>query len=247
VAPRSGAGAPHGLRDVAVFAPPRADGTGAPCSKGIRRGLRDARRDVVLMWQGGGVAAAREAFLHRTLHRLYRRRKFLVLEHPLLDGGESLLVEGVEIRALEDRDWESLEKAVTTRSVERFRRRLARGRTCLVAWRGGRPIGYSWISERIEPEIEELAIALPNEVVYCWDLYVIHDERSSGVGSALANARLEHARQLGFRRAWRIVSPANAPAIRTSEKWSPGVRVIGDVTVVKLLGRMRARYELREA
>jgi GNAT superfamily N-acetyltransferase len=212
--------------------------------KAMRSAARDVRRDLVLMWRGGGVAAAREAVLHRTLHRLYRRRKYLVLEHPLLDGGEDSLVEGVEIRPLEDRDWGPLEKAITTRTLERFRRRLARGRTCFLAWSGERPIGYSWISERVEPEIEELVMPLPNDALYCWDLYVMPDERNRGVGSALANARLRHARQLGFQRAWRVVSADNAPAIRTSQGWAPGVRTLGEVTVVKLLGRVRARYDL---
>lgn len=192
------------------------------------------------------MASAREAVLSRTLHRLYRRRRFLVLEHPLLDGGEPSLVEGVEIRPLEERDWGSLEKAVTKRTIERFRNRLARGRTCFLAWSGERPIGYSWISERVEPEIEGLVMQLPNDALYCWDLYVMPHERNRGVGSALAHARLHHARQLGFQRAWRAVSPDNAPAIRTSEGWAPGVRMLGEVTVVKLLGRVRARYDLSE-
>jgi ribosomal protein S18 acetylase RimI-like enzyme len=213
----------------------------------MRNAVRDVRRDLVLMWRGGGLAAAREAVLHRTLHRLYRRRRFLVLEHPLLDGGDESRLEGVEIRLLEDRDWGALEKAMTTRTIERFRCRLARGRTCFLAWSGERPIGYSWISERVEPEIEELVMPLPNDGLYCWDLYVMPDERNRGVGSALANARLSHARELGFRRAWRVVSPDNAAAIRTSKGWEPGVRTLGEVTVVKLLGRVRARYELGEA
>jgi ribosomal protein S18 acetylase RimI-like enzyme len=213
----------------------------------MRSAVQDVRRDLVLMWRGGGVAAAREAVLHRTLHRLYRRRKFVVLEHPLLDGGEGSVVGGVEIRLLDDRDWGSLEKAMTTHTIERFRHRLERGRTCFLAWSGERVIGYSWISERVEPEIEELVMPLPNDALYCWDLYVMPDERNRGVGSALANARLSHARQLGFRRAWRVVSPDNAPAIRTSRGWAPGVRTLGEVTVVKLLGRVRARYELGEA
>lgn len=193
------------------------------------------------------MEAVREAILYRTVHRLYRRDRFLLVESSLPgdDGGSS--VPGVEIRPLEDSDWDPLGQLMTTRKIERFRNRSERGRTCFVAWRGGRPIGYSWVSERVDPEIEHYPLPLPSDCVYGWDLYVNRDERGGGVGSALARARLRHARERGFARAWRLLEASNAPALRTIQKSSLGVRVLGEVTFVKLLGRVRARDGPREA
>lgn len=162
--------------------------------KRLRGGFRAFGHDLALMWRMGGMEAVREAILYRTVHRLYRRDRFLLVESSLPgdDGGSS--VPGVEIRPLEDSDWDPLGQLMTTRKIERFRNRSERGRTCFVAWRGGRPIGYSWVSERVDPEIEHYPLPLPSDCVYGWDLYVNRDERGGGVGSALARARLRHAR-----------------------------------------------------
>lgn len=194
-------------------------------------------RDLAITARVGGVEGVWQAVRYRTLNRLYLREKFLLLENPLSRRREPRSVPGVEVRVLEDADWGALEQAITTLNIRRFRARLERGRTCFVAWRGGRPIGYTWMSEQIDPEIEYHPIPLPSDAVLGWDLYVNRAERSRGVGSALVDARLAYARERGFRRSWRLIAPRNAPALRTAEKVGGEVRLLGELTFVRVLGR----------
>ena len=183
----------------------------------IRRALHDFRRDLALTWSYGGWREIREAFLQRAVYRLYRRRTALLFEEDVTRVSQARLPAGVEVRVLGDRDWTSITGALTTRVLKRFRRNLTPWNTCLVAWRGERPVGYTWFSEP-GATVEELPLRLPPDAAYGWDLWVDPRERRRGVGSALVRARLAYARERGFVRAWRIVIDSNLPALRTLER-----------------------------
>jgi len=216
---------------------------GLPSLNRVRGGLRDLRRDAAITWSYGGVAAIWEALRARSVHWLYRRQVGILFEEDLAMVSRGTPPAGVEIRALSDRDWGPLAQTLTTRGLERIRRRTMPGRTCLIAWRGERPIGHTWLSERGGTP-GSVPVPLPSDASYGWDLWVDPRERGRGVGSALAIARLEYARERGRRRVWRVVIPRNRPALRTVEKSSGGsARAIGRVTYVTCLGRRRTRYE----
>jgi GNAT superfamily N-acetyltransferase len=211
--------------------------------KRVGRALQHFRRDATITWRYGGLPAIWEALLQRTAYWLYRRESGVLFEQDVARVSERPAPAGVEIRVLADRDWGALAQTLTTRSLERLRRRAMPGSTCLVAWRGGRPIGYTWISEP-EARPESLPVSLPSGVFYGWDLWVEPPERGRGVGSALARARVVYARERGARRAWRVIVDENRPALRTLEKSSGGrARALGKVTYVTFLGRVRRRYE----
>jgi GNAT superfamily N-acetyltransferase len=211
--------------------------------KGAGRALRDFRRDTAITWRYGGLPALWEALLERTVYRLYRRQRGILFEEDLTILSERPPPAGVVIRALADRDWGPVAHAVTTRSVERFRGRARSGSTCLVAWQGERPVGYTWLSDP-ESTPESLPVSVPPGAVYGWGLWVDPRERGRGVGTALATARGIYARERGVRRAWRVIADENRAAIRTLEKSSDGrARALGKVTYVTFLGRLRGRYE----
>jgi ribosomal protein S18 acetylase RimI-like enzyme len=219
-----------------------ATGMGFTRLRTIGRALHDFRRDAAITWDYGGPAEIWRAFLDRTIHRLYRRRRGILFEEDLTAVREDGPPPGVEIRVLADRDWEPVARAVTTRALDRFRRNTMPGNTCLVAWRGERPVGFTWLSEP-RPTLA-LPAPLPSDAVYGWGLWVDPRERRRGVGSALVRARLVYTRKRGFRRAWRIILEDNRPAFRTIERSSGGdARVLGTVLYVTFLGRMRIRYE----
>src|SRR5262249_54030383 len=143
-------------------------------------------------------------------------------------------------------DWDRASEISSVQDIELFRKRLAAGRTCLLAWRDSEPIGYTWISERMGPDVTACKLPLPAHAAYFYDLYVIPAERSSGVGTALVSARLRLARERGFAEGWRTVSVENGASLRTAEKTSGnGTRIVGEMTYVKVLDRIFPRFTPR--
>lgn len=178
----------------------------------------------------------------RTIHRVYRRWRLLVLEQDLATVVETPVPPGVEIRTFTGPDWSPLARLVGDRKFRRVLQRAAAERTCIVAWRDGRPIGYTWLSEVIEPALEIYPLVLPSDVAYEWDLYVSRAERNRGVGAALASANSRLARERGFHRIWRVIAPENARSLRAVGKTSPGARLVGEIVQVKILGSFHGRF-----
>jgi GNAT superfamily N-acetyltransferase len=83
---------------------------------------------------------------------------------------------------------------------------------------------------------------LPSHAAYLWDLYVVPEERSSGVGSALASARIQVAKERGFREGWRMISPTNAASLRTLAKTGAHTRVVGEMKFIKLFSGIHSRF-----
>lgn len=199
--------------------------------------------DALLGCRTAGLAEYGSQVISETLGRAYQKRRFMVIEQDMRRIQEVRPPEGVEIVPF-DGDWSQVLDILTRRGIARFRERLAAGRTCLLARRGGHALGYTWISPRAETHIEFLPLALPDDAAYLWDLFVIHSERGLGVGSALTSARLVFARDSGFALGWRAISPDNRPSVRTAEK-TGSVRVLGEIAYVRRLGRVDFR-ETRE-
>jgi ribosomal protein S18 acetylase RimI-like enzyme len=88
-----------------------------------------------------------------------------------------------------------------------------------------------------------LPFEFPSDAAYLWNLYVLPSERSNGTGTALAQARLRLARELGFREGWRMVAPSNRPSLRTVEKSGTGTRIVGELQFVHFMGRTFGRFK----
>jgi GNAT superfamily N-acetyltransferase len=98
------------------------------------------------------------------------------------------------------------------------------------------------VAERLGPDVTVCPLDLPQEAAYLWDLYVIPSERGSGVGSALASGRIRIARERGYGEGWRMISPANAPSLRTLAKSATHTRKVGELRFIKILSRVYSRY-----
>ncbi|MGZ8391256.1 MAG: N-acetyltransferase family protein [Gemmatimonadales bacterium] len=198
--------------------------------------------DAVSAYRHGGWSGVWDTLAQRTLYRVFRRSHLVIFAQSLDTSPHIPPPAGVRIAPVCDADWPALSSLVTQRDLARFRALIAAGRHCVVAWRGSEPIGYGWVTERLGPDVTACEFELPPHAAYLWDLYVIPSERSSGVGTALASARLRTARALGFSEGWRMIAPSNGASLRTLVRTGSGTRVVGELRFVKVLSRMRVRF-----
>ena len=212
-------------------------------NSGNEKGLRAIMRDVRLGCRTAGLSEFGSQVVAETVGRAFQKRRYMVIEQDLRLIQEPHPPDGVEIVSL-DGNWADVLPILTRRGIARFRDRLRAGRTCLLALRDGRALGYTWISPRVETDIEFLPLALPDDAAYLWDLFVIKAARGLGIGSALTGARLAFARDAGYGLGWRAISPDNQPSVRTAEK-TGAVRILGVITFARRFGRVAFR-EARE-
>ena len=179
----------------------------------------------------------------RSVHLVFRRDRMVVIAQPLDAIREGAPPPGVTITVATRSDLNLLSGMVSVRDVELFRARHDAGRICLFAWRAGQPIGYTWFSQTMGPDVTTCPPPLPPHAAYFYDLYVLPAERSSGVGSALVSARLQLARERGFTEGWRMISVDNGASLRTVGKTSgKGTRLVGEMVYVKVLDRVYPRF-----
>ena len=198
--------------------------------------------DARLAFRLEGLRGVWDALAARTIDRVLRHGHVVVFAQALGSAPVIPPPAGVVIRPLTDEDWPALSRMVTQRSLGLFRALLQKGHHGLVAWRGAEPIGYGWVAEKVGPEVTACPLSLPGDAAYLWDLYVVPSERSNGIGSALASARIRIARERGFREGWRMISPSNAASLRTLAKSGSNTRVVGEMRYIKLLDRIYARF-----
>ena len=201
----------------------------------MSRFLRDVRVGI----ETAGTVGFASRILEEVTGRAYRRSRLIVIEQDVGAVTHVPRPGGVTVEPFEG-DWVRVDPILTSRGRDRFSLRIEAGRHCLLAYRDGRVVGYTWISPEIDMEIEGLPLALPADAAYLWDLFVLHGQRSGGIGSALTSARLAYAREAGFRLGWRAISPTNRPSLRTAEK-TGAVRILGEIEIRRSFGRTRFR------
>lgn len=207
--------------------------------------IRTLPADAALGYRIEGVRGAWKALATRSLHRVLRTGRLIVFAHQLdREVGPPPLPPGIRISCGTEQDVQVLSSLVGRRELVRFRDLMARGRHCLIAWRDDHPVGYTWVAGDVGPDVTmwPLPFTFPSDAAYFWNLYVLPSERSSGIGTALARARLQLARELGFREGWRMVAPTNYASLRTVERSSAGTRVIGKLKFVQLMGRTYGHF-----
>lgn len=198
--------------------------------------------DAVLSYRLEGMRGLWDALADRTLHRVVRTGHVIVFAQPLESAPEIPAPPGVAIRPLSQEDWPALSKIVTRRSLALFSTLAANGRHGVVAWRGSEAIGYGWVAEQIGPDVTACPLAMPPYAAYLWDLYVVPAERSNGVGSALASARVQLARGLGFTEGWRMIAPSNAASLRTLAKTGTNTKTVGELRFIKFFASIHTQF-----
>jgi len=210
----------------------------------LARYVRDCRTfpaDARIAWSNEGWRGVYEAIATRTLRKVLRGDRMILFAQGLEDLPEVCSPDGVTVTRLQPRELPMLAYLASRRDLDAFGALLAAGRIGVVAWRGGRAVGYAWMAERLAADVTRCPIPLPEEAVYLWDLYVLPAERGRGIGSALAAERLAIARELGYREGWRMIAPRNLPSLRTLRAGG-STRIVGEIRFVQLLSLLRARF-----
>jgi GNAT superfamily N-acetyltransferase len=199
--------------------------------------------DAARAWQNDRWRGVWDAIAIRSVYRFFRSGRLVVYAQPVGAARDIAAPPGVSLIRLQDGDWPALERFLTARDYQRFRELHARGHRGIVAWRGRTPIGYAWVALHIDPVVTECPLPLPDHAAYLWDLFVTPTERSSGVGSALASARLRAAREWGRTEGWRMIEASNHASLRTLAKSAGATHVIGVMRFRKIGSRMHAHFE----
>ena len=205
------------------------------------RHCRTFPADARIAWSNEGWRGVWEAIATRTLHKVLRGDRMILFAQGLDDLPEACSPDGVSVTRLLPRELPMLAYLASRRDLDKFRALLAAGRIGVVAWRGGRAVGYAWMAEQLGPDVTRCPIPLPGEAVYLWDLYVLPAERGRGIGSALAAERLSLARELGYREGWRMLAPRNFASLRTLRAGG-STRIVGEIRFVQILSVLRARF-----
>jgi GNAT superfamily N-acetyltransferase len=198
--------------------------------------------DAALGYRNEGLRGVWDAIMPRTIHRVVRASRLTVFAQPLDAIPDVHPPVGVTIAPLREDQIPLLGAIAGALDRARFQRLLQIGCIGLAAWRDHRPIGYAWVAPQMRPEVTQCPVELPPYAAYLWDLYVVPAERGSGVGSALAAARLREARALGRSEGWRMITPDNIASIRTLRRSGGSTRVVGEIRYVKLGGRLFSRF-----
>jgi ribosomal protein S18 acetylase RimI-like enzyme len=200
--------------------------------------------DAQLAHRQQGARGVWKAVAARSLHRVFRAGRLTVFAQLLGSEPEAALPAGMTITSATDQDWAALRPLVGERELSGFRDLFARGRHCLIAWRGRQPVGYAWVADRPGPDVTiwPLPFEFPERAAYLCKLYVLPAERRSGIGSALAQARLRLARERGFLEGWRMVAPSNVASLRTVRKSATSTHVVGEVRFVQLFSRTYSQF-----
>jgi GNAT superfamily N-acetyltransferase len=170
-------------------------------------------------------------------------QQLLVLEHATAAAAEMPPPDGIRIEPFVGPAWSALAGLAPPGQRHAFQAWAERGgRTCWVAWRGGRAEGYAWLSEEADPDVEHVALPLPADAAFLRGSYVARSARNTGIGTALMRVRLRFAHERGFARAWALVPGSNRASLRMHAKVDPAVRIVGHATQLTLPGRVLTRY-----
>ena len=121
-----------------------------------------------------------------------------------------------------------------------------RGITSVVAWRGERPVGYTWMWFMIDPDLGFLPIRLPPGAAYAGHFFVEPRSRAAGRGAAPVARRNQLARTLAISEVWRIIAPDNVASRRAVAKATVGgIRETAEVRFVRVGGWAWVRLKPR--
>jgi ribosomal protein S18 acetylase RimI-like enzyme len=176
--------------------------------------------------------------LARTGARIFYRRESYMILATVLSECETTAepVPGLvihQIKSLED--IACLRLVADSADIARFHKLFKAGSIGFVASEHGRAVGYGWISQEVNPDVNRVQAALhlrPGDA-YVHDLFTSPMHRSKGIGKALVTHRLQFLQERGYSRAVEGISKDNMPALKIYG--TIGYESIGEISHTRIL------------
>lgn len=204
--------------------------------------LRSSERRARLARDGGWSGVLRRE-LHAKRLKLYGKTRMVFLVDDLEKPPPRLPApEGTRIATYAGGDWDAFRRLAGPEQRRKYAERVRHGRILLVAWRGEDPVAVTWITGRATMRLDGLALDLPTGWAYAYGLLVRPDARRGGLGTALTNARVHLARELGFRRLCRAIRVRNVGALKSAAKAFGSTTPAGELLLYHALGTKWVRW-----
>jgi GNAT superfamily N-acetyltransferase len=209
----------------------------------LRSLLSRPERNARLKRDGGWGGIVRRELRAKRL-KLYGKTEMVFLVDPLDQAPARLRVpEGIRIEPYSGPDWDRFRELAGPKQRRLYARRIAAGRKLLVAWRGDEPVGLTWmVDERATMRLDGMTLDLPQGWAYAYQLYVHPSARGGGLGSALTNARMHYARELGYHHLTRMIRKKNTPALKSAARAKGSTEPAGTALLYHTLGRKWIRW-----
>jgi ribosomal protein S18 acetylase RimI-like enzyme len=184
-----------------------------------RQKLSTLAADLNHQVRSGGWRQAGRWLVETIVSLPYCRIEYIVFARSLLDPLPAVEPgQPVTIRQAGEADLDRLEGLVLPSELSYFRRRLAHGRLCFLAFDGEKLAAYCWATTQIELDVDVVPIPLRPGDAYLNDAYTIPTYRRRGIQMAVHLYRLAHMKSLGCRRAILIVEEDNVASQRLVRK-----------------------------
>jgi hypothetical protein len=173
----------------------------------------------------GGVARLFEAFVNG-LKKYFSRYIYFHKTGRLLEWsltGPVPQVEppqlGIEVRELKEEELPYFKDIIREEKIRLFRRRLAEGKVCLVAWHGREVAWFGWVCKGFEYEpIFGVMLDLKEDEGDVLDAFTNPKYRGRNLHTYMSTKRLERLQKMGVRRAYGIALVGNIPSRKAHKK-----------------------------
>jgi GNAT superfamily N-acetyltransferase len=209
----------------------------------LRSILNRAEREARLERDGGWSGLLQRELRSKRL-KLFAQTDMVFLVDPLDEEPPRVRVpDGIRMEPYAGPHWDLFRELAGPAQRRLYSRRIAAGRKLLVAWRGNEPVGVTWIAgNHTTMALDGMPLDLPQGWCYAYQLYVHPGARGGGLGTALTNARMHYARELGYSRVTRMIRARNTPALRSAAKAKGSTTPAGTAVLYHTLGYKWIRW-----
>ncbi len=173
----------------------------------------------------GGVGRLAEAFFNRVRKLfslyVYFHKKGRLLEWSLTEPVPEVAPPriDIEVRELSEGDLVHFTELVSEKKLRLFRKRLAEGKVCLVAWHGAEVAWFGWVCRGFEYEpVFGVMLDLKDDEGDVLDAFTNPRFRGKNLHTYMSARRLERLQKMGVRKAYGIAAVGNLPSRKAHEK-----------------------------